>query len=111
MTESGLSVGARFDLEPTKGWVPYVQGRIGYHRLSGTGAGSEASQTGLAAGPEVGVERQVSPTVRLLGALEGTWIWYGDVAGAEGAAGSGGYAFRFGLRVGVSLRRPPEPGG
>ena len=106
VAESGVSVAARLELEPTRGWVPYLQGRVGYHRLSGTGAGSGASQTGLLLGPEVGAERRLSDSARLMGALEAAWIWYGDVGGGEdGTAGTGGYALRFGVKVGVSLRR------
>ena len=106
VAESGVSVAARLELEPTRGWVPYLQGRVGYHRLSGTGAGSGTNQTGLLLGPEIGAERPLSPSARLLGAFEAAWIWYGDVGGGEeGTAGTGGYALRFGLRLGVSLRR------
>jgi hypothetical protein len=110
VTESGVSVAARFELDPTRGWVPYLQGRVGYHRLSGTGAGSGATQTGLLLGPEVGVERAISASASLLGAVEAAWVWYGDVVGRQdGTSGTGGYAFRFGLRVGVSLRKQERP--
>jgi hypothetical protein len=106
VTESSVRVAARLELEPTRGWVPYLQGRVGYHRLSGTGAGSGATQTGLLLGPEVGAEWPISDHARLMGAVEGAWIWYGDVGGSEdGASGTGGYALRFGVRIGVSFRR------
>lgn len=105
VTESSVRVAARFQLEPTRGWVPYLQGRVGYHRLSGTGAGSGATQTGLLLGPEVGAEWPLSNHARLIGAIEGAWIWYGDVGGSEdGTSGTGGYALRFGVRIGVSFR-------
>ena len=106
VTESSVRVAARFELEPTRGWLPYVQGRVGYHRLSGTGAGSGATQTGLLLGPEIGAEWPISDRARLMGAVEGAWIWYGDVGGSDdGTSGTGGYALRLGFRIGVSFRR------
>ncbi len=105
VTELGVSVGARQTLGDPWGTNPYLQGRVGVHRIAGTGARSGYHQTGLLLGPEAGIETPLGERVHLMAAFEVSWLWYRDTA-ASGATfeGTGGYAFRYGLRLGAAYR-------
>jgi len=106
--EIGLGFTGRRAFDGLGRATPYAQLRIGGHRLDGTGARSDAHQVGIRAGPEFGV---LIPTARdgleILTAFEVSWLWYRDATVGTGSVeGSGGYAFRWALRVGVSMEPP-----
>ncbi len=103
--ETGIAFTGRHTLERWRSTTPYLQARLGAHRLDGTGSRSEARQFGLQLGPEVGL---LIPTARddlaILAAFELTGLWYADARDESGRApDSGGYSFRWGLRLGVSV--------
>lgn len=103
--ETAVAFTGRRTLEPWKSSTPYLQARLGGHRLDGTGPRSAARQLGLQAGPEVGL---LVPTARdrlaILAAFDVTWLWYADARDETGTVqDSGGYSFRWGLRLGVSV--------
>lgn len=109
VAEAGVRLAGRVLLEPRQDWRPYLQARIGIHALLGTGDASGARQVGFLLGPEAGVMYRLDERVSLMGAFEGAWVWYGDVAGTNPTAeDSGGYSLHFGLRTGVRLLLDPR---
>ncbi len=110
VAEAGVRLAGRVQFESRGQWTPHIQARAGLHALLGTSEANGVRQVGLLLGPEVGVAYPIDERLSLLGAVEGAWIWYGDVVGSTlDTDGSGGYALHAGLRVGVRLlldRRP-----
>lgn len=102
VTELGVNALFRWSLGPRSGLHAYLQGRIGWSRLSV----NALNQSGLALGPELGVEVPVGSGVRLILAGNASWRTYEDARiGTGGAAllGTGGSAYQYAGRVGLAL--------
>lgn len=102
VTELGFNALFRWSLGPRSGFHAYLQGRVGWSRLSA----NALTQDGLALGPELGVEIPLGTGVRLILAGGGSWRTYEDARiGTGGAAllGTGGSAYQYGGRIGLAL--------
>lgn len=112
VTEYGLSVSARWRMAAADAAHPYLQGRLGWHRRSGSGSRSDTHQDALAFGPEAGWIVPVSDVVRVLVGLDVAALWYADAqADSRPVPDTGGLGLRWGLRFGLNLGTPFDAGG
>jgi hypothetical protein len=105
VTEFGLNALLRWSLGPLDSFHGFVQGRVGWSRLSA----ASVTWDGLAVGPELGVELPLSERIRLVVAAGGSWHTYQDAevdfgtGGGPGIPGSSTSGIDYGARVGLAI--------
>jgi hypothetical protein len=104
--ELGANLLARLAFGPRSGFQTFLQGRLGWTRLSARLGTLDVSQNGLALGPELGVKIPVGIGHVVL-AGGGTWNSYENVRvgtiGTPMFVGTGGSGLHYGMRAGLVL--------
>lgn len=103
VSELGANVLARWSLGPASGLHLFLQGRIGWSRLSA----ASITQDGLVVGPELGLEIPLSGRLHLVAAGGGTYRSYESPRLGSGGfviADGGASGYLYGGRVGLSIQ-------
>jgi len=107
--EFGVNVLLRWAMGPRDRTHPFLQGRLGWHRVSAEVVGVKLRQDGFSLGPEVGLVIPVFGRSGIVLAAGGSWQQYGNAAlfaspdGNPTVGDIRGNAFRYGGRIGWVL--------